>query len=97
MSKEVRSLYETSRRSGLSQEEIKKFYEKHDGKCEICGIEAVAEGRKRLCVDHCHKTEKFRGLLCGNCNLAIGNMRDNPFLLRAAADYLERKRDAGKK
>lgn len=40
-------------------------------------------------VDHCHETGVVRGLLCHNCNFAIGYMKDNPQRLRAAANYLE--------
>ena len=40
-------------------------------------------------VDHNHETGKTRGLVCHRCNLAIGNMEENPAWFRAAADYLE--------
>ena len=63
--------------------------------CEIC---ARPEGRTTkdglqhgLSLDHDHQTGAFRGWLCRQCNLAIGNMMDNPALLRSAADYLEGK------
>ena len=32
---------------------------------------------KELCVDHCHKTGKIRGLLCFACNSGIGHLKDN--------------------
>jgi Recombination endonuclease VII len=28
-------------------------------------------------VDHCHTTGKIRGLLCGNCNSALGLIKEN--------------------
>jgi hypothetical protein len=52
--------------------------------CAICGA------TDELVGDHDHSTGAPRGMLCRCCNLAIGNMRDNPDRLRAAADYLER-------
>ena len=55
--------------------------------CAICG--GVNENKRRLSVDHDHRTGRVRGLLCNPCNLAIGWMRDNPDRLRAAASYLE--------
>lgn len=54
--------------------------------CEVC-----QQPHKRICFDHCHKTGKFRGWLCGNCNSALGMARDNPDTLRKLADYLEKK------
>lgn len=55
--------------------------------CDICG-EAFSSTKHRH-VDHCHATGKARGLLCSNCNHAIGKMKDDPSLLRKAATYLE--------
>lgn len=51
---------------------------------------AVCASTDQLVGDHDHATGKPRGILCRNCNLAIGNMFDSPARLRAAADYLER-------
>lgn len=57
-----------------------------DGKCAICHEVPNVQ----LSVDHIHSSGKIRGLLCQACNVAIGNMKDNPLRLRSAADYLER-------
>ena len=43
---------------------------------------------KRLVVDHDHKTNKIRGLLCTNCNLGIGNLKENISYLKNAILYL---------
>jgi hypothetical protein len=56
-----------------------------DQGCEICGI---ILGRS-LHWDHNHETGQFRGWLCNSCNNGLGRFKDQPFLLRAAADYLE--------
>jgi hypothetical protein len=62
-----------------------------DSKCAICGggpaggIKAAA----RLHVDHDHDTGKVRALLCNGCNRGIGYLKDDPALLRVAADYIE--------
>ena len=52
--------------------------------CECCGIPSDRE----LCLDHNHKTGKFRGWLCHFCNTALGMLRDNPVIADAAARYL---------
>lgn len=54
--------------------------------CEICG---ERNGRRFLVVDHNHDTGHNRGVLCDRCNLTLGNMRDDPALLRRAAEYVE--------
>jgi len=63
------------------------------GVCKIC---KEAPGPKKpggpvtpLQVDHNHETGAVRGLLCFRCNAGIGNLRDSPDLLRAAALYVE--------
>jgi hypothetical protein len=41
-------------------------------------------------TDHCHRTQKVRGVLCRPCNLALGFASDTPSTLRRLADYLEK-------
>ncbi len=47
-----------------------------------------------LCVDHCHTTDKPRGLLCKPCNFALGNCNDDEDTLRRLAKYAEETRKA---
>lgn len=72
---------------GITFDEFEALLKKQGGVCQICHNEC-ASGR-RLAVDHNHSTGKVRGLLCALCNMAIGKFRDNPTILRRAADYLE--------
>jgi len=51
--------------------------------CELCH----APGK--ICCDHNHASGKFRGWLCNRCNRVLGLLKDDPALLRRAADYLE--------
>lgn len=62
-------------------------------KCEICGKKNYYPGSYRLSLDHDHKTGKFRGLLCVNCNTILGNCNDNIKLLRSAIKYLKLTRE----
>lgn len=55
--------------------------------CGICG----GEGQH---LDHDHTSGKPRAALCQNCNLMLGQARDNPTVLRAAAAYLEAYRES---
>jgi Autographiviridae endonuclease VII len=55
----------------------------------VCGICKRKPGKRRLCVDHDHKTGQVRGLLCGRCNSGNGFYGDDPRLTRAATAYLE--------
>jgi hypothetical protein len=60
--------------------------------CDICKQpeRATRNGLvKLLATDHDHTTGAWRGVLCQRCNQAIGLFRDNPQLLRLAADYIE--------
>lgn len=78
---------------GITWEEFDAMYVDQRGLCKICGEpESVigAGGKvKTLAIDHDHETGQVRGLLCNNCNRAIGLLKDNAYLLRAAADYLD--------
>lgn len=51
--------------------------------CVICGNDGP-----KLSVDHCHKTNKIRGILCMNCNIGLGKFKDDPELLEFARIYL---------
>ena len=55
----------------------------HEGKCAICG------NTERLRIDHCHVSERVRGVLCDSCNKGLGFFRDDPARLRAAIRYLK--------
>jgi hypothetical protein len=74
---------------GLSQDDYDAMLAAQSSGCAICG-KSVADNGKFLAVDHNHTTGKIRGLLCRECNSAIGFMHDNPSFLRLAASYLER-------
>jgi len=69
---------------------------KNRGRCGLCGTTDPGtktkskDGINRFPIDHDHISGKVRDILCNNCNVGLGCFFDNPILLRAAADYLER-------
>ena len=52
-------------------------------KCQICNVELI-----KKCIDHCHTTNKIRGVLCNNCNTALGLVGDNINTLQTMIGYL---------
>ena len=79
---------------GISDKEFRTLFKKQKGKCYICRKrETLINWRtgkvRELCVDHNHKTKRFRKLLCWRCNLGIGIFRENWRLLQAASKYLK--------
>ena len=57
--------------------------------CAICKA-IVAGGRGAFHADHDRQTNQPRGVLCHNCNVALGNFKDNPELLQIAIEYLNK-------
>jgi hypothetical protein len=75
-------------RYGVTCAQYEQMLEEHGGVCAICA--GTNPSGQRLSVDHDHATGAVRGLLCHACNAGIGKLRDDPVLLRAGANYLER-------
>ena len=82
---------------GLTVAAYDQIWEEQRGRCAICGKAEERLGR-RFSVDHNHACcpgpkscgECVRGLLCGNCNVGLGNFGDNVHTLRKAIVYVER-------
>lgn len=79
------------RKYGLSEVEYLEMLKSQNGTCAIC----MKASDERLSVDHCHETNKVRGLLCRACNFAIGLLQDHPGLLDSASMYLWNSRLRG--
>ena len=52
--------------------------------CQICNAELT-----KKCIDHCHSTNKVRGVLCNNCNTSLGLVGDNIQTLETMINYLQ--------
>jgi len=59
-------------------------------KCQTMPDKCQTMPDKPLYVDHCHLTKTVRGLLCHQCNIALGHMKDDPVRLEKAAHYIRR-------
>lgn len=79
--------YTLKHRFSLSIEQYEVMFREQGGRCAIC---REFPNKKNLAVDHDHITGAVRGLLCDNCNRAIGQMRDDVQIVKRAAAYLER-------
>lgn len=82
---------EFKRYYNISFADYQRLHAAQNGLCAICDKpeSSVHNGKVRwLAVDHCHTTAVVRGLLCMNCNSAIGRLGDDPTMLEKAAAYL---------
>lgn len=87
----------TLRKYGLTLEGYEAKHRAQGGLCAICGKPETGtrEGRlKQLSVDHSRATNRVRDLLCCRCNQAIGLLCEDPAIIRQAAAYIERHREA---
>ena len=79
-------------RYNMSLEEYQALLDKHNHVCAICGQPERTSYNgipKLMSVDHDHTTGKIRGILCNNCNRALGLIGDNPEFFQKALAYLE--------
>jgi len=57
-------------------------------RCESCN--QYGKKRNGICLDHNHKTKKFRGWLCSNCNTALGLLNEDIDKFKALINYLQK-------
>lgn len=75
---------------GLTERNVYFMSMKQGGRCKSCGTKPNGKGRAgKLHIDHDHKTGKVRGLLCVNCNVALGHAKDSPTRLGQLIAYLK--------
>lgn len=81
---------------GMTLKQYDEMLQKQHFVCAICNLpEKIKEVRtgmtRRLSVDHCHKTNKIRGLLCSQCNTAIGSLKEDINIISNMLIYLNIK------
>jgi len=97
---ESRRKYIYKSRYGITPEQYDEMLESQDYCCAICGTNQ-SELTKRMSVDHDHNCcpglftcgQCLRGLLCSNCNLALGGFKDKESILKSALIYLSNYRN----
>lgn len=70
-------------RYGVTEEDFKELMRIQNNKCAIC------EGDNPKYLDHSHRTNKVRGILCLECNTGLGKFKDSMELLMRALTYLK--------
>lgn len=83
-----------AKRHGLTLEEYEEIIEAQEGACLAC--ETKLGELRHTAIDHNHRhcpgdrgcRECVRGILCSNCNLALGHVKDDPERLLMLYDYL---------
>jgi hypothetical protein len=86
--------YEIRRRShlktlyGISLEQYNDLLQEQNGLCAICSRHH-SEFKLPLNVDHNHRTNEIRGLLCNYCNRGLAAYHDKSHYFHNAAVYLE--------
>ena len=83
--------YHLKRRYGITVEEYDELLEAQGHRCKICRTDDPGGRNARFHVDHCHTTNKVRGLLCSRCNQAIGLFDESVLVLESAIKYLNEK------
>ena len=74
----------------LTTEQYNDLLIKQNHKCAICSVDEKEAPKGKLFVDHCHATNKVRELLCHNCNVSIGLLKESITTLTKAIAYLDK-------
>lgn len=88
--RECYSVYEIFSKYGITAGQYEKMFADQGGKCAICECKLIIGGYQAnaATVDHCHTTQKIRGILCQLCNRGIGCLKHNPDFILNAHGYL---------
>lgn len=75
---------------GLSKKAYNDLLELQNNKCAICKTDNPRTlNTLSFCVDHDHKTNKVRGLLCSLCNRSLGFLKDDIQIVKSMMEYLK--------
>jgi hypothetical protein len=74
---------------GITLEQYNNLLKEQNECCKICNKHEKQVSRNRLYVDHNHNTKEIRGLLCHNCNVAIGLLKEDCDIMIKMIEYLK--------
>lgn len=83
------------RKFGVTVEQYEALRAHQNDSCAIC-MTRMPGGKGDWHMDHDHKSKRARGLLCQNCNIGLGNFKDDPEKLNKAARYLRKHQKLAK-
>lgn len=84
--------YSRKRNYGLTPQDYEDLLVEQNGRCAVCN--KFMDEDVRIAVDHDHRTEQVRGLVCTFCNIGLGYV-DRRLWLASALSYLAKKRPLG--
>ena len=75
---------------GITLKDKTILLQKQNNKCKICSVSFLYDKHStKPFVDHCHTTNKVRGLLCLHCNTGLGYFKDHIPTLTKTINYLQ--------
>jgi transposase len=86
VNKERMKMWRHSKIYGLQLGEYEKKLESQFNCCAICGKNRT-EFKNDFDLDHNHETGQTRGLLCHNCNVGFGFLKEDIIILKSAIEY----------
>lgn len=87
--KACRIIKSRERTLGVTEQQYRELERKQNGRCGICRNRLRSRRYKAFAVDHCHRTGRVRGLLCTNCNTALGLLKDDPERMLRASEWVK--------
>ena len=80
-------------RLGVTRSQMQRLHALQGGQCAVCEKSITSEhgedAQVRACVDHDEQTGIIRGLLCNDCNRALGFLKHDQGVLEQAIRYLD--------
>jgi hypothetical protein len=74
---------------GITEQDYENLLNDQYRKCKICKSVGSDISGGGLVIDHDHKTNKVRGLICGRCNVMLGLAKDSLEILTSTIEYLK--------